>query len=127
MQQDIAGEVLAILGDPAFAPVFRPDALVEAPLAGRVGARLVVGQVDRLIVNDTAVLVVDYKTNRPPPERAEDTDPAYLEQMALYRALLQQIFPDRPVQAALLWTYAPRLMPLPAALLDAVHGRLTAT
>lgn len=126
-QAEIRREVLAVLDDPAFAAIFRPGAQVEAPLAGRLGNRLVVGQVDRLIVNDDVVLVVDYKTNRPPPGRAEAVDPAYLEQMALYRGLLQQIFPGRPVQAALLWTYAPRLMPLPDALLDGVLRRLTAT
>jgi ATP-dependent helicase/nuclease subunit A len=96
-------------------------------LAGRLGERLVVGQVDRLIVNDDAILVVDYKTNRPPPSRAEEIDPAYLEQMALYRGLLQQIFPGRPVHAALLWTYAPRLMPLSSSLLDRALGAFTAT
>src|SRR3546814_14587019 len=97
-----------MLAMPDYLPFFGPGALVEAPLAGRVGNRLVAGQVDRLIVNDDAILVVDYKTNRPPPARVEDTDPAYLEQMALYRALLQQLYPGRPVETALLWTFPPR-------------------
>uniref|UniRef100_UPI00260840C8 3'-5' exonuclease n=1 Tax=Ferrovibrio sp. TaxID=1917215 RepID=UPI00260840C8 len=126
-QTGIAAEVLAVLSDPAFAPVFAPDAQVEAPLAGRLGKRLVAGQIDRLLVTEAAILVVDFKTNRPPPLHAEDVDPAYLDQMALYRGLLQTIFPDRPVQAALLWTYAPRLMPLPAALLDRHLANFTAT
>lgn len=126
-QAEIAREVLTVLQEPSFAAVFQPGAQVEAPLAGRLGERLVVGQVDRLIVNDDAILVVDYKTNRPPPSRAEEIDPAYLEQMALYRGLLQQIFPGRPVHAALLWTYAPRLMPLSSSLLDRALGAFTAT
>jgi len=126
-QDEIATEIAAILAMPAFASVFGPGALVEAPLAGRVGGQLVTGQVDRLIVNADAVLVIDYKTNRPPPLRPEDVSPAYLEQMALYRALLQQIFPGRPVAAALLWTFAPRLMPLPSALLDRMAQNFTAT
>ncbi|WP_341705732.1 PD-(D/E)XK nuclease family protein, partial [Ferrovibrio sp.] len=123
----ILAETGAILAAPDFAPVFRPGALVEAPLAGRVGNRLVTGQVDRLIVNGDTVLVVDFKTNRPPPLHAEDVSPAYLEQMALYRALLQQVFPGKTVAAALLWTFAPRLMPLPAGLLDRVAQTFTAT
>lgn len=126
-QAEIAREVLAVLADPAFAPVFAPGAQVEAPLVGRLGEHLVTGQIDRLLVTDTAVLVVDFKTNRPPPKDPEAVDPAYLDQMALYRGLLQAVFPDRPVDAALLWTYAPRLMPLPAALLDRRLANFTAT
>ena len=126
-QAEICDEVLAVLHDPAFAAVFDPQARVEAPLAGMIGDRPVSGQVDRLVVTDTAVLVVDYKTNRPPPRRVEDVDVAYLDQMALYRALLQQVFPERQVAAALLWTHAPRLMPLPEALLDQRLVAFTAT
>lgn len=126
-QAEIATEVLAVLTDTTFAPVFASGAQVEAPLVGRLGKRLVTGQIDRLLVTDAAVLVVDFKTNRPPPTNPEEVDPAYLDQMALYRGLLQAIFPDRPVRAALLWTYAPRLMPLPAALLDRRLANFTAT
>ena len=39
--------------------------------------------------------------------------------MAAYRDALRVIFPDRPVEAALLYTAAPVLLPLPDALLDA--------
>jgi ATP-dependent helicase/nuclease subunit A len=126
-QAEIRDEVLAVLQDPAFAAVFDPRARVEAPLAGLIGKRPVSGQVDRLVVTETAVLVVDYKTNRPPPLRVEDVDAAYLDQMALYRALLQQVFPERRVAAALLWTHVPRLMPLPDALLDQRLVAFTAT
>lgn len=126
-QAEIAAEVLRLLEHPEFAELFGPGAEVEAPIAGRIGNRLVSGQVDRLIVRNGSVLVVDYKTNRPPPDRVEDVDPAYLEQMALYRGLLRQIFPRHAVRTALLWTYAPRLMPLPDGLLDDVLAALTAT
>jgi ATP-dependent helicase/nuclease subunit A len=126
-QRALLDEVLTLLRDPGFAAIFRADARVEAPLAGRVGQRLVVGQVDRLLVTDTAVLVVDYKTNRPPPREVKDVDAAYLDQMALYRGLLQQVFPGRHVQAALVWTHTGRLMPLPDSLLDQRLAAFTAT
>jgi ATP-dependent helicase/nuclease subunit A len=115
----IAAETLAILEDPAFAPLFAPGSLAEAPIVGRIGGRAVNGQVDRLAVTDTAVLVADYKTNRPPPARVEEVAPLYLRQMAAYRAVLRQVFPGRAVRSALVWTYAARLMPLPDPVLDA--------
>jgi ATP-dependent helicase/nuclease subunit A len=115
----IAAETLAIIDDPAFAALFAPGSLAEAPIAGRIGDRVVAGQVDRLAVTDTAVLVADFKTNRPPPERVEDVPSLYLRQMAAYRDVLRAVFPGRTVTCALVWTYAARMMALPDALLDA--------
>ena len=97
---------------------FAPGSRAEAPLAALVNERVIVGQIDRLVVTDKAVIVVDYKTNRPPPKRVDDVAAAYLTQMAAYRAALARIYPDRPVRCALLWTDGPRLMELPDALLD---------
>lgn len=111
-------EVAAILDAPAFAPLFAPGSRAEAPIAALIGAQVISGQVDRLAVTDEAVLIVDYKTNRPPPEAAEDVASVYLRQMAAYRAALGRIFPGKPVRCALLWTDGPRLMDLPDALLD---------
>ena len=45
--------------------------------------------------------------------------PQYVAQLALYRAVLARLYPDKPVQAALLWTDTPMLMEIPAAALDA--------
>lgn len=117
-QEAIAAEVAALLHDPRFAAAFGPDSLAEAPIAGRIGGQLYAGQVDRLLVEPGRVLLIDYKTNRPPPALVGDVSPAYLKQMAAYRALLRLAFPGRAVECALLWTYAARLMPLPDGLLD---------
>ena len=123
-QKAIADEVMALLDDPDFAEAFGPASLAEAPVAGRIGGQLLVGQVDRLCVSATRVLVIDYKTNRPPPGAACDVSAGYLRQMAAYRALLRLAFPGRVVQCALLWTYSARLMPLEDALLD-IHQPAT--
>ena len=120
-------EALRVLEDPDFAPAFGPGSRAEVPIAGRLGpggAVTVSGQIDRLCVTDDAVLCIDYKTNRPPPSRWEDAPAAYLAQLAAYRALLQVVFPGKRVRAALLWTYAPRLMALPDEALD--HALATA-
>ncbi|GAB6051779.1 double-strand break repair helicase AddA [Magnetospira thiophila] len=110
-------EILAVLNHPDHGPLFGPGSRAEVPLAGVVGGRVISAQVDRLLVTEQAVWVVDYKSNRPPPHNVADVAPLYLRQMAAYRALLQMIFPDRPVHAFLLWTDGPRLMPLPEELI----------
>jgi ATP-dependent helicase/nuclease subunit A len=76
------------------------------------------GSVDRLVVTPTEVLVLDFKTNRPPPQTLEGVAQVYLNQMAAYRALLQGNWPTKKVRCALLWTDGPRLMELPDQILD---------
>jgi len=113
------GETLGLLDHPDFAAVFAPDSLAEVPVAGLVDGLAISGQIDRLARVGDRVLVVDYKTGREPPTRVEDVPEAYLAQMAAYAACLAAIHPGKRIEAALLWTATPRLMPLPDSLLAA--------
>jgi len=124
----MADEVIAVLDDPAHAALFGPGSLAEVPLSAVVdGGAVVAGIVDRLLVTDAAVTVTDYKTGRHVPDSAASVQPAYLRQMAAYRDALAVIFPGRRVEAALLYTAAPRLIRLGDALLDAHKPGLAAT
>jgi len=105
-------EVFAILDHPDFAPLFGANSQAEVPIAGMVGEFAISGQIDRLVVSDHKVLIVDYKTNRAPPVREADIPTAYRSQMATYRAALAEIFPSHQIHCALLWTEGPSLMPL---------------
>jgi len=71
------------------------------------------------------VLIADYKTNRNPPRSPDEAPKAYLEQLALYRAVLGKIYRDRPVRAALVWTEIPALMEFSAVMLDSALVRVT--
>ena len=117
-----AAEVLAVTEAPEHAALFAEGSRAEVPLIGTVktprGTFTVSGQVDRLAVSAREVLIVDFKTNRPPPQSADSVTLAYRRQLALYRALLQQIYPGRTVRAFLLWTATPRLMEISAETLD---------
>jgi ATP-dependent helicase/nuclease subunit A len=109
-----------VIDDPRFADLFGAEALAEAPIAAVVAGGVVVsGSVDRLLVAEDRILVADFKTGRRSPAAVADIPPAHLRQMAAYRAALRIVFPDRPVEAALLYTAAPVLHVLPDALLDA--------
>jgi len=116
-----AAEALRVLDDPRFAAVFGPGSRAEVPLVATLGEGVLVrGAIDRLLVRETEVLALDFKTDRPPPKRAEETPARILAQLAAYRAALRLVFPGRTVETAVLWTDGPVLMPVPAALLDAV-------
>ncbi len=117
-RRDVVDETLAVVGDPRFADLFGPDSRAEVPLVGLMGDLVISGQVDRLVVGDGVVRIVDFKTNRPPPDRPEGVHRTHVRQMAAYRALLSQLFPDHRVECLLLWTDGPRMMELPEALLE---------
>ncbi|MFQ5972366.1 MAG: double-strand break repair helicase AddA [Alphaproteobacteria bacterium] len=121
-REAIVREVMAVLEDSRFSILFGPTSAAEVPLTGVVGggseAVVVSGQVDRLVVTEEDVLIVDYKTNRPAPGAPGDVPAAYLHQMAAYRGLLREVYPDRQVRCALLWTDGPRMMQLEDELLD---------
>ncbi|WP_022720001.1 double-strand break repair helicase AddA [Rhodopseudomonas sp. B29] len=125
----LAGQVLGLLNDPRFAAVFAPGSRAEVPIIGRLryrGAPVVVsGQIDRLVVTPSEVLIVDYKTNQSPPRSEAEVPPAYRRQLARYRAVLARLYPPRIVRAALLWTEAPEIMELSASALDAEQADLT--
>ncbi|MEP9387058.1 double-strand break repair helicase AddA [Mesorhizobium sp. KR9-304] len=122
-------QVEAILGEAGFAPLFSPGSRAEVAIMGEIELRgrprLVSGKIDRLAVTAEDVLIVDYKTNRPAPATLTEVPPAYVLQLALYRALLRPLYPGREIGAVLLFTEAPRLIALPAAALDGALARLT--
>ena len=115
----IVDETMAVLEAPELAPLFGPGSRAEVPFVGTVGAHVLSGQIDRLLVTATTVSIVDYKTNRPPPERIDDVAEVYLRQMAAYGAAMARVYPGRSVACHLLWTEAPRLMTLPDDILAA--------
>jgi ATP-dependent helicase/nuclease subunit A len=120
-REEMAAAALSVLQDARFAEVFGPGSRAEAPIIGTAAALpeglAISGRIDRLVVLPDRVLVVDFKTNRPSPARIEDADPAYIRQMALYAAVLGEVFPGRTIEAALVWTDGPKLMPIPEFLL----------
>ncbi|WP_417456032.1 double-strand break repair helicase AddA [Kordiimonas sp.] len=117
-------EVKGILEDAEFAPIFGPNSRAEVPIAGLVGTRAISGQVDRLVVTESEVLIVDYKTNRPPPRDAAKVPEVYLKQMGLYARALQGIYPNHKIRAALLWTDISLLMELGKTQMDEALKRV---
>lgn len=126
---ELCDRVLALIDDPRFAVVFGPGSRAEVPIIGRLAGpdgttRGVAGQIDRMVRTADETLIVDFKTGAPslhaPPAAA------YVAQLALYRALLTEISPGRPVRAALLWTELPEMMEISSCALDAELLRIQA-
>lgn len=122
-------EVAVILGAPDFEPLFAANARAEVPLVGTIRASdgtevEISGQIDRLLVEDNRVVIVDYKTNLYPPAAVEEVPLEYRAQLCVYREMLKQIYPGREISAVLLWTAAPALMEIPAEQLEETFAAL---
>ena len=128
---EMIGAAMGVLEHPDFADVFGPGSRAEVALAGSARALpeglAISGRVDRLVVTPTRVTVVDYKTNRPAPADISQADPAYVAQLAIYAAVLGEVFPTREIRAALVWTDGPKLMPVPEKMIAEALAALPGT
>ena len=126
MRAEMLDSAMAVLDHPDFAALFSPQALAEVPLAATVGGVVVAGTADRLLVEDSRITVVDFKTTRRPPTSADAIPAATLRQMAAYVAALEAIYPGRDVHAGVLYTHAPALFDIAPDRIAAHKQRLDA-
>jgi ATP-dependent helicase/nuclease subunit A len=131
MQESIVSEVLAALTDPNFSAIFGPESRAEVAIVaeipfprGRKPALRIIGQIDRLVRTSQGILILDYKTKRPPPREPHNVAATYVYQLAAYRLAAKQIFAASDVRAAILWTDGARIMEIPRTFLDEHEQRL---
>lgn len=118
----ILAEARAVLADPACAPLFTGDALAEVAVSGTWGGRRMAGSIDRLQIGPDRVLIVDYKSNAVIPDTPEMVPEGVLRQLGAYAHLLGEIYPQRRIEVAILWTRGPVLMPIdPKIVRDALQ------
>lgn len=116
-------EAGAVIRAPDLAEVMDPapcsTTLREVRLTATLpGIGILHGTIDRLVISDTEVLAIDYKTNTEVPAQPEATPEGILRQMAAYRAALRLIYPRHQLRTAILWTATRNLMVLPDQVLD---------
>jgi ATP-dependent helicase/nuclease subunit A len=119
VRQGIIDQAIRVIEAPDFAALFGPEALAEAPIAAVVGEAVIAGTVDRLCIGPDRIQLADFKTGRIAPLTLADVPTPHIRQMAAYVAALAVIFPDRTIEAGLLYTSAPRLIIVPPATLAA--------
>ena len=110
---EIATAACAIIGDAAFAELFGEGSMAEAPIAATLAdGRVIAGTVDRLLVGEGRVRVIDFKTGSLVPLTANEVPAAHRAQMTAYAEALRVIFPGRAVESLLLYTAGPKLIAL---------------
>ncbi len=113
---ELYNEAWSILSDNRFANLFSSQSRAEVPITGQITLDETLynvnGQIDRLLVEQDRVLIVDFKTNRPASMTEEDVSEHYKFQLQAYKMILSQIYPDKKIETAILWTSVPYLLPL---------------
>ncbi|MCA3626751.1 MAG: double-strand break repair helicase AddA [Methylobacterium sp.] len=117
----LVDEVLSLFAHPEFAPFLTPDWRAEVALAGHVRLpsgerRFVPARLDRLRWRDGRIELLDFKTGFRAPG---GPDARVLTQMALYRALLADLFGVTEVRCHLGWPRLRHVEMLADAQLDA--------
>ena len=99
-RQQLADNICHFIDHPDFAPLFDETALSEFAISGVVGQRAVVGQIDKLVIDESSLWLVDFKSGQPHHKEVPKT---YVLQMALYHALLREIYPSHDIRAEIIW------------------------
>lgn len=121
--QALLMEARQVLSAPGCAEVFATDALAEVAISANLGAARMHGVIDRLLVTPERVLAVDFKSNAVVPSAPDACPEGLLRQMGAYDAALRQIYPDRRIETAILWTRTATLMPLPVTMITQARER----
>jgi ATP-dependent helicase/nuclease subunit A len=101
--QRAAQETLTLINNDRLAGLFGAGSRAEVPLSGLVGGHVVSGIIDRMVVTDATITIVDFKTGAP-PKGNDDIPQHYIRQLSLYAQVLRQIWPERDIVAGLIYT-----------------------
>jgi ATP-dependent helicase/nuclease subunit A len=125
----LAADLAALIAAPGIAPLFGPGSRAEVAIEGAIatpsGPLAVSGRIDRLVAGEGGILIADFKTDRAPPADLKAVPESHQLQLALYRAVLERLYPGRKVEAVLVYTEAPRLISVPSGRLDEHISRIT--
>ena len=108
--KQIEEEIVKLITHPKFSFIFSKESRAEVPIAGEVDGRLVSAQIDRLVISDTKVAIVDFKTNRPAATNINSIPKVYIKQLKSYEQLMKKIYPDKDIETYILWTNTANLM-----------------
>lgn len=103
--QELYSKVHGILKDPKFSHLFQANGYGEVPLTGKVEGEIVNAQIDRLIIENERVLIVDFKSDQNSAcHQRKEVPREYVAQLELYKKLVRGLYPNKSVEAYILWT-----------------------
>ena len=80
---------MEVINHPDLSFAFDQTAIAEAPIYGTVKNIGVTAQIDRLLVKEDRVIIIDYKSNMEIPQNPLRVPKMYLRQLATYKKLMR--------------------------------------
>lgn len=99
--EEIKSITLKVLNNREFDFLFSKNSKAEVPVFGNIDGNIISGQIDRLLIVDDIVYIVDYKNTNYLPNT---TPKRYIKQLELYKKLLEKIYINKIVKVYILWT-----------------------
>ncbi|MBT8128217.1 MAG: UvrD-helicase domain-containing protein, partial [Gammaproteobacteria bacterium] len=108
-------EARRTLNDVRFACIFKPTdyrkVMNELPVLYQDDDKTVFGLIDRLIVNDDSIILIDYKTHQVDDEAQLDTlAREFSHQLSLYKKGVSKLWPNIKINSGLLFTHSAHLL-----------------
>ncbi|MEO0342568.1 MAG: double-strand break repair helicase AddA [Pseudomonadota bacterium] len=83
------------------------------------------GSFDLLILGEHLVKIVDFKSNKIAPDSISEIPDGLLGQLALYHHAAAEVFPDKTIEAYILWTETEVLMQIPETVITQVVSNIS--
>ena len=104
LETPLSPEVAGVMKHPEFAKYFdMQNSMAEVAVRSKEFS----GRIDRLVVLENEVIILDFKTSREVPR---SIPLEYQRQMEAYRLLLEPLYPDKVIRAGLLYTVIPQIL-----------------
>ncbi|MDA9231004.1 double-strand break repair helicase AddA [Rickettsiales bacterium] len=66
---------------------------------------IISGKIDLLVIKDNEIIIIDYKSNKIIEKEIDKTANKYKKQLNIYRKIISNIYPDKIIKTAIIWTY----------------------
>jgi len=108
-------EAHSIVNNPLFSELFQTDDrneyYSELPLLYKDKGQAVYGIVDRLVVKESEILLIDYKSHSCDSDsNLQELADSFIEQMELYKSGVTKIWPSHTIKTGILFTHCAELI-----------------
>ncbi len=105
MPRERGQDLVALINRPDLKPYFVENGQSEVAFTATSGAgQTIQGRIDRLIISENKVVILDYKSDRQRPSFLTH-EHNYAKQLAVYQSALQLAYPGFHVTCAILWLF----------------------
>ena len=102
---EILRQVSNILENHKFDFLFAENSQSEVPILGKINEQLVSGKIDRLIINENEIIIIDYKSDKIAVNEITIKTQKYQDQLGFYAKIIKEIYPNKKITCAIIWTY----------------------